>query len=183
MFALLSYIGDFFKWLWKGITTTVAFVVSLPGLVVTSITTLYTSITAVVQVLSDGGGVVDTVVQTADGGVDKVAEVMQSAHGILNLAFYATSLDIAASVAISIITFVVTFLVSVATLVIVAVPTFLIQYYALKIGAKVLIAVMPSGWVPVQLLDWIRYDASAFLNRHSSEWGYTSDGGVWTVGK
>lgn len=183
MFAILSYIGDFFKWLWKGITTTVAFVISLPGLVLTSITTLYTSITSLVQVLSDGGGVVDGIVQVADGGVDKVAEFMADAHGILNLALYATSLDIAVSVAISIITFVVTFLVAVVTFVLVAIPTFLIQYYALKIGAKVLIAVLPSGWVPVQFLDWLRYDASSFLIRHSGEFGFSTDGGVWTVEK
>lgn len=181
MLNVLSYIGDFFKWLWKGITTTVSFVISLPGLVLASVSTLYVSITSLLQVLFEGGGVIDSVTSVGDTAVDNVSSVFEASHSILNLAIYSTSLDIATSVAISIITFIVTFLVATVTLLLVAIPTFLVQYYALKIGAKVLCAVLPSSWVPVQLLDWLRYDASSFLLRHSGEWGIDNRGGMWSV--
>lgn len=168
MLKFLSYIGDFFKWLWKLITTTTSFILTLPGLVLTSVSTLFISVKSVLNALFGGSSVIDSVISQADSSLSGFDSVVDNFSAFGHIAFYSLSFDILFSVGVSILTFLLTFLLAVLTFFLVSVPVFLVQYYVLKISAKVFVAFMPEGWIPSHILSWIRYDASKFILDHST---------------
>lgn len=180
MLKFLSYIGDFFKWLWGLITTTTSFILTLPGLVLASVSSLFVGITTVLNSLFSGSSVIDNVISQADSSLSSFDSVIQNFSSFGNLAFYSLSLDILFSVGLSILTFLVTFLFAVVTFFLVSVPVFLIQYYGMKIGAKVFVAFMPEGWIPSHILSWLNYDASRFILDHATSM-VNSDGSTSIV--
>lgn len=163
MLKFISYIGDFFKWLWKLITSTTTFILTLPGLVLTSVSTLFISVKTVLNTLFGSSSIIDSVIADADNSLSAFDGVVENFSEFGQIALYSLSVDILISVGVSILTFLVTFLVAVVTFFLVSVPVFLVQYYLLKISAKVFVAFMPEGWIPSHILSWINYDASKFI--------------------
>lgn len=142
----MSTVIKFFKWLWEGLVNFFTWFAGLPALIAASVGGLWTSMSAIISSLTSGNDMVSQWFVTLDGSVSDFSQFASDAPDIMRLAFYALSIDTLLTYIVSVFAVFVVALVAVLTFFVVAVPSFVIELYAVKLTAWFVSALFPRGF-------------------------------------
>lgn len=142
----MSSIISFFKWLWNGLVNFFTWFVGLPALIVASITGLYSSLSQVFGAFSSGDDLASSWFSTFDSNVSALVNVVNSAPDIIKVAMYALSMDTLFTYVTSVFAIFLTLIIALLTFFCVAIPSFVIEIYAVKLTAWFINAMFPRGF-------------------------------------
>lgn len=142
----MASIISFIKWLWNGLVNFFTWFVGLPALIVASITGLYTSLSQVFGALSSGDDLASTWFATLDSNVHSLVAVVNGAPDIIKLGMYALSMDTLFTYVTSVFAIFLTLIIALLTFFCVAIPSFVIEIYSVKLTAWFINAMFPRGF-------------------------------------
>lgn len=158
------WIVKFFKWLWDGLFRLFQFVTSIPGLVVSGLTSVYTGLSTIFGQLSSSSSVIDAISSHGDSVVNEVTTFVQDGGSWLQLLFYALSVDLLFNVLLDLATLAITLTLALLTFFLVTLPSFVLYYYGLKLTAFVATSLFPNAWVPSSIKEFGSFKGT-FLHR------------------
>lgn len=147
----MQTIINFFKFLLDGIVKALTFAVSAPGMLLTSVITLGSSVVAVVSQLSNGVSSLNSAVGSFDGPMDVIVSELNVLPSIFQWLVYLLSLDVAFDGLLSIFGIIFPLIVTILTFVCITLPVFLVQYYMFKFVLWLVVSALPQQIIPIAL--------------------------------
>lgn len=142
---------NFFKFLLDGIVKALTFAVSAPGMLLTSVITLGSSVVAVVSQLSNGVSSLNTAVSSFEEPLNVVVSEIARLPSIFQWLVYLLSLDVAFDGLLSVFGIIFPIVVTLLTFIGVTLPLFLVQYYLMKFVFWLAVFAIPDSMIPAAL--------------------------------
>lgn len=171
----MSYLISFFKWIWDGIKSVFSLVFSIPTLIFTAATSIISGIAGLVQTLSSSSTVVQAISSHGDSVVNSINGFVADGGSWLQLLFYILSMDLLFQTILSLVTIFITFTLAIVTFLTIAVPAFIIQWYALKLSAFVASALLPSQYLPYAVKQFGNFKGVSFHRVLGSSFSLEAD--------
>ena len=146
----MSKIIDFFAFIFKGLLKGLAFIVSAPGILLTSISTLATSVVAVVSQITSSTSTLSTIVSSSQTPLNDYISGFQSIEipPAMSWLMYILSLDQLLNSFLALVEVIVPIALTLATFFFVTLPLFIVSFYALKFTIFLATCLFPKNYIP-----------------------------------
>mgnify|MGYP007012484704 CR=1 FL=1 len=142
---------NFFKFLLDGVVKALTFAVSAPGMLLTSIITLGSSVAAVISQLSNATSSLNSVLSSFQVPLNSVVAEIGRMPSIFQWIAYLLSLDVAFDGLLSVFGIIFPIVVTMLTFICVTLPLFLVQYYLMKFVFYLAVCAIPDSMIPAAL--------------------------------
>lgn len=146
----MSSLLNFFAFVFKGLLKALSLVLSAPGLLLTSIATLVTSVGVVLNEITSSTSSLANVVPNDLGSseISTIQSVFNDFPTIMQWIAYMLSFDTFLNGVLTVIIVLVPLVLTLATFLFITLPLFLVEFYLLKFTIWIATAVLPSQYVP-----------------------------------